>query len=987
MKSVTRRLSMLFVIFTSFSCVVAQAPMAAQPSTVVPRLVSFSGKAVDAQGKPVFGTAGATFAIYKDQSGGTPLWIETQNVAADAKGNYTAQLGATKSEGLPLDLFISGEGRWLGVRVNGGEEQPRVMLLSVPYALKAGDAATLGGMPLSAFVLAAPSSATAAGSTAGLPASVPATNPAVTGAGTAGAIPLWDGASDIVNSAVTQTGSGTTAKIGINTLAPATALDVKGAATVRGALNLTATGTATAAAGKNSQALNLTASSFDSATGKAANQAFRWQAEPAANNTANPGATLNLLFSSNAGASQETGLHVAGNGLISFASGQTFPGTGAGTITGVVAGAGLTGGGTAGTISLSVPSQGITNAMLATPSLTVAAGTDLTGGGPVTLGGTTTLKLDTTKVPQLNAANLFHGDQSVVGNVSVAAGYGFNIGGAPFAIGSAATGNVLFGFAGNSAMTGTANTATGYQALAANTVGRSNTANGYQALALNSSGLFNVASGYQAMYSNTFGSQNVATGWSSLYSNTTGSQNVAIGSAALVSNTTGSSNTVNGFGTMFLNTTGGANTADGYEALYSNTAGNSNTAVGLQALYSNTVGTYNTATGYQALYTNASSESALSSDNTADGAQALYFNNTGTANTASGFQAMYNNSSGFFNTADGYQALYKANGGNENTAIGYQALYSNSMGGGNTATGYAALFANNSGVYNTAVGAGAMAHNLYADNTGVGYEALVAATATDNVAMGYIAAVSDTLGGQNTVVGSQSLGSNTTGNDITCIGFMCDTASDGLSNATAIGAHSVVGQSNSLVLGGTGAYAVKVGIGTTEPSAILTIARGAGHPVSDSWETYSSRRWKTNIQTLPNALAKVEQLRGVTYDLKDSGKHEIGVIAEEVGEVVPELVSYEANGKDARGVDYSRLTALLIEAVKQQQGQIQQQRAQITRLSHKVGTLEASLHTAAPTKPSRLSSASPAEPQTTPATTANGTDRISEIKTTRARGR
>ena len=902
------------------------APLSkSQTTATVPRLMNFSGSAGNAEGRTSSSAAGVTFAIYKDQAGGNPLWIETQTVVLDTKGSYTAQLGATKPEGLPLDLFTSGEARWLGVRLNGGEEQPRVMLLSVPYALKAGDATTIGGLPPSAFVLAAPA---ASGSTSSpeAPASASApVNPTVTGTGTVGSIPLWDSASDLTSSILTQTGSGSTARVGVNLTTPSTTLDVKGTSNFRGTTTIPSAGLATTSAGKTSYPFVFATSAYNSSVKASVLQNFRWQAEPVNNNSSNASGTLNLLFSSGTGTPAETGLSIASNGQLSFATGQVFPGTG--TITGVTAGSGLTGGGTTGTISLSVPSQGITNAMLATPSLTVAAGTDLTGGGPVTLGGTTTLNLDTTKVPQLNAANVFHGDQSVVGNVSLAAGYGFNIGGVPFAVGSATTANVLFGFAGNSTMTGTANTATGYQALAGNTVGKSNTANGYQALALNSSGLSNVASGYQAMYSNTFGYQNVATGWSSLYSNTTGSQNVATGSAALVSNTTGSSNTVNGFGTMFLNTTGGANTADGYEALYSNTAGNSNTAVGLQALYSNTVGTYNTATGYQALYTNASSESALSSDNTADGAQALYFNTTGTANTASGFQAMYNNSIGFFNTADGYQALYQANGGNENTATGYRALYSASIGGGNTATGYQALYANNSGNYNTAVGAGAMAHNLFADNTGVGYEALVAATATDNVAIGYIAAVSDTVGGQNTVVGSQSLGSNTTGNDITCVGFMCDTASDGLSNATAIGAHAVVGQSNSLVLGGTGAYAVKVGIGTAEPTAILTIGRGAGHPVSDSWETYSSRRWKTNIQTLPNALAKVEQLRGVTYDLKDSGKHEIGVIAEEVGAVVPELVSYEVNGKDARGVDYSRLTALLIEATKQQQKEIEQQKA------------------------------------------------------------
>jgi hypothetical protein len=53
------------------------------------------------------------------------------------------------------------------------------------------------------------------------------------------------------------------------------------------------------------------------------------------------------------------------------------------------------------------------------------------------------------------------------------------------------------------------------------------------------------------------------------------------------------------------------------------------------------------------------------------------------------------------------------------------------------------------------------------------------------------------------------------------------------------------------------------------------------------------------------------------------------VIAEEVGQVVPEVVSFEQNGKDARGVDYSRLTALLIEAVKQQQREIRDLKSEL----------------------------------------------------------
>jgi hypothetical protein len=60
-------------------------PLMAQsnPGGVVPRLVNYSGKAVDAQGKTLTGVAGVTF--YKDQTDGAPLWLETQNVQADAR--------------------------------------------------------------------------------------------------------------------------------------------------------------------------------------------------------------------------------------------------------------------------------------------------------------------------------------------------------------------------------------------------------------------------------------------------------------------------------------------------------------------------------------------------------------------------------------------------------------------------------------------------------------------------------------------------------------------------------------------------------------------------------------------------------------------------------------------------------------------------------------------------------------------------------------
>jgi hypothetical protein len=115
-----------------------------------------------------------------------------------------------------------------------------------------------------------------------------------------------------------------------------------------------------------------------------------------------------------------------------------------------------------------------------------------------------------------------------------------------------------------------------------------------------------------------------------------------------------------------------------------------------------------------------------------------------------------------------------------------------------------------------------------------------------------------------------------------------------------------------------------VGIGNTGvPTNILTISQtSATDPIADAWTTYSSRRWKTNIETIEDAIEKVKRLRGVSYDRAANGKREIGVIAEEVGEVIPEVVAFEKNGTDAQSVDYGRLVAVLIEAVKAQQREI-----------------------------------------------------------------
>ena len=468
------RIACTLVASLTLALSIAQ-PTVAQTSTqtasALPRLVRFGGTVKDLNGSPLSGVVGITFAFYSEKTGGAPLWLETQNASTDANGHYTVLLGSTKPEGLPADLFTTEQARWVGVQVSGQAEQPRVLLVSAPYALKAGDAETIGGLPPSAFMLAAPpvmGTATAGNAPATVPP--PAATDVTTTGGTASYLPIFSGASTIIDSSVFQTGSGTTGKIGIDTTTPATQLDVNGAATIRGTLSLTSNGVATATGGSPSQGLNLTASSFNSTTVSAVKQTFRWQAEAAANDTSAPSGTLNLQYGMGSVPPAETGLKISSDGIVTFATGQTFPG--AGTLTGITtaAGSGLSGGGTTGTLSLKVPAAGITNAMLADSKITlnnntagglttpgamtlgstytiglkpcatsqilqysgttwncvaptgtgtitgVTAGTDLTGGGTA---GKVTLNLDTTKVPQLSAANVFTANQTVKGSLNV----------------------------------------------------------------------------------------------------------------------------------------------------------------------------------------------------------------------------------------------------------------------------------------------------------------------------------------------------------------------------------------------------------------------------------------------------------------------------------------------------------------------------------------------------------------------------------------
>jgi hypothetical protein len=164
------------------------------------------------------------------------------------------------------------------------------------------------------------------------------------------------------------------------------------------------------------------------------------------------------------------------------------------------------------------------------------------------------------------------------------------------ALGTSALNSLVIPFRGRDG--GERNTALGFQALLNLTTEDDNTATGYQALFANTGG-GNTATGVQALFHNT-ADRNTAHGYQALFSNEFGFENTAVGFQALYSHQSGIANTAVGYQALF-HTDGfplaNTNTAVGYQALFHNTLGHSNTAVGSEALENNTGGLNNIAVG------------------------------------------------------------------------------------------------------------------------------------------------------------------------------------------------------------------------------------------------------------------------------------------------------------------------------------------------------------------------------------------------------
>lgn len=496
------------------------------------------------------------------------------------------------------------------------------------------------------------------------------------------------------------------------------------------------------------------------------------------------------------------------------------------------------------------------------------------------------------------------------------------------------------------------NTAIGSTSLCGNTTGQSNTAVGTNSLENNLNGNNNTGLGSNALGLNTSGNNNIAIGLSANYWNSSGNANVAIGNKSLYYSQNTDNLVAIGDSSLFYNGfsgTGTFNTALGAKTLRSNRGGDMNTATGYYALYSNVSGDNNTATGANALYSN------TDYDNSAFGNHALNANTTGTSNTALGSEAMITNTTGDYNTAVGYFALGASNG-NENTALGNRAI-SAASGDGNVAVGFEAL-TNTTSFHNTAIGYKA------GDNITSGSNNIIignnidapSAIASDRMSIGNLI-FGTNLDGTGTTYSTGNIGiginsptqkldirgnlqvKNTSGSVKMYIdGSSGNSELQFKESGAYAGAMGYNTSSNYLYLYQGGNVVLKngnLGIGTTNPLYRLQVGNsGDGSTArANAWNTFSDKNLKKDFRKIEKPLAILNEISGYYYYWREGGdkSRQVGVIAQEVEKVLPEIVSTDSEG--IKSLDYSKLTPLLIEALKSQQKTIE-------NLNHRINVLE-----------------------------------------------
>ena len=212
MRVLTTALAALGVVLSPHIVAFAQPVQA--PAMSVPRVIKISGEFRPSEGQRRTPIEVVTVAIYAEETGGAPLWEETQTINMGPSGSYTLLLGATTEDGVPMHVF-AGEARWIEMTWARPGEQPgpRTRLTSVPYALRASDAETLGGKPASAYQLAPEPGERV---TSSVVMATAADGPSVVNPGTVDFLAKYVNGTDVGNSNVYESSG----RVGVNTATP-----------------------------------------------------------------------------------------------------------------------------------------------------------------------------------------------------------------------------------------------------------------------------------------------------------------------------------------------------------------------------------------------------------------------------------------------------------------------------------------------------------------------------------------------------------------------------------------------------------------------------------------------------------------------------------------------------------------------------------------------------------------------------------------------
>lgn len=470
----------------------------------------------------------------------------------------------------------------------------------------------------------------------------------------------------------------------------------------------------------------------------------------------------------------------------------------------------------------------------------------------------------------------------------------------------------------------------GTAAGASNTTGTHNTFFGIAAGFANSSGGNNSFFGSGAGDSNTTGSGNAFFGRSAGGANTA-SNNSFFGASAGAANTTGIENAYFGFSAGLNNITSCCNSFFGFMAGAANGAGFQNAFFGRRAGESNTSGFRNSFFGSSAGATNTTANensffgNSAGMANTSGEGNAFFGYLAGGANTTADANAFFGHLAGAANTTGFSNSFFGKNAGAANTGGDRNSFFGRSAGEANTLGNENAFFGHSSGLANTT----GNQNSFFGRNAGAANQ-----SGLTNAFFGYAAGAANTTGNNNTFIGANAGDSNTTGANNTLIGANTSVISTN-SFSTVIGAGASTSFSNRVQLGRSGMDTVAIG-DVGNPGTFHVCFAGTGGNVLANCS--SSRRYKENIQPLGSGLNLIRRLRPVTFDWKEGRVPDLGLIAEEVAEVEPLMVTHNTEG-EIEGVKYDQIAVVLINAVNEQQAQIEKQRKTIERQQQQIDVL------------------------------------------------